>query len=191
VLILCPTPDFTPARWVYYVRALTLFSIFLVAATASADGLMFPAPPGAELSEHVILSPGVSEQDYFWIKASYPDTPALAHYSKIFDGWLECKPWKPGWDGRGEDNRYIHRFVRNWINVENNRTVTLLFQYSSPGSKHRAHPDNDRQFVAVIRDLVPNAEWHFAQIRIDCTKARNSVIERGLNKRDLSPTHKR
>lgn len=170
--IVVPPLKVTPARWLIFLRTLTLSSLFLVAVKASAEDLMFPVPPGAESPEHVILDPGFSEQDYFWIKASYPDTPALAHYSKLFDGWLECTSWAAGWDGILRGDRYLHRFMRHWANVENTLAITLLFQYSSPGFKPRAQPDNDRQFVAVIREYAQNAEWHFGEMRIDCTKAK-------------------
>ena len=153
---------------------------FLCTTAATAADLMFPVPPGAEKPAHVVLSRGVAEQDYFFMKAPYPETPALAHYEKVFAKWMACKPWEPGWDGYGDAangaDRYIHRFTRHWVTSDNRQAVTLLFQYQSSGTAFRHRPENDSQFVAVIRHRVPDARAFFADIKVDCIKAPNSRL---------------
>jgi hypothetical protein len=154
--------------------------------------MMFPVPSGAESPSHVVLSPGVGEEDYFWLKAPFPETPALPHYSKVFSDWVECKSWTAGWDGHGdasnEAKRYVHRFARHWISKENDRAITLLFQYESAGLDFRQRPDNDKQFVAVIRYKVPDAAAYFSEVKIDCTKAPNNTVERDARKSGARPS---
>ena len=163
------------------MRALAL-ALTLVAGVATAGGkLMFPLPAGAKSPAHVVLSPGVGEQDYFWLETPYPATPALSHYASLFGNWIECKPWRTGWRGFGDAsngaNRYVHDFSRNWITRTNDRAVTLLFKYESKGLGYRERPDNDNQFVAVISYRVPDAAAFFAKVQIDCPKAPNSRLE--------------
>jgi hypothetical protein len=157
-----------------WVLSISYRATFVNTAAAKGD-LMFPLPPDAKEAGHVVLAQGVSEEDYFWIRASFPETPALAHYSTLFKGWLECKPWTPGWEGRRDPShgtgRYLHRFLRHWINEENNHSVMLLFQYESADLNYPQRPDNDRQFVAIVSDRVPDAAKHFAEINVDCPKA--------------------
>jgi hypothetical protein len=152
----------------------------VVVSIAMAAQTMFPIPSDAEKAGHVVLSPGTAEQDYFFIKAQFPETPALPHYAKIFADWVPCKPSSPDWDGYGDAangaNRYTHNFVRYWITADNRQAVTLLFQYYSPGTASRRRPDNDNQFVAVIRHLVPDAKAFLAELKVDCSKAPNSRL---------------
>jgi hypothetical protein len=152
----------------------------IVANAAVAAPTMFPIPTGAEKPGHVVLSPGTAEQDYFFMKAQFPETPALSHYAKIFADWVPCKPWAPDWDGYGDAangaNRYVHHFVRYWITTDNLQAVTLLFQYQSPGTAFRRRPDNDNQFVAVIRHRVPDAKVFLAELKVECPKAPNSRL---------------
>jgi hypothetical protein len=128
---------------------------------ASTDGMMFPLPAGAERSAHVTMSPGTYEQDYFWIKAEYPATPALSHYEKVFARWRRCRSKQEGWDGYGDmstaEHRYLHNFVRYWISPGNDRAVTLLFQYRSKGANYRKRPENEDQFVAVVQHWTSDA----------------------------------
>ena len=173
------------------MRALTLV-LALLMNTATAGNLMFALPAGAESANHVVISPGVGEQDYFWLKVAFPDSPALPHYANVFSQWVECKPWQAGWRGYGDiangANRYVHEFQRHWINKENNRAVTLLLRYESPGAKYRARPDNDKQFVAVISYRVPDAAGFFTEVKIDCPKAPNSTVERDARKSGGRPS---
>lgn len=152
---------------------------------------MFPVPPGADKPSHVVLSPGVAEQDYFWLNAVYPETPALSHYAKVFANWLQCKPWEPEWWGYGDSangaNQYLHQFTRHWITPDNRQAVTLLFQYTSAGTAYRKRPDNDRQFVALLRHRVPDATAFLADIKVECPKAPNSTVERDARKSGARP----
>jgi len=149
------------------------FMIALLWSCATADKLMFATPPGAESPRHVVVGPD-AEQDYFWLTATYPATPALAHYEKVFAAWTECKPWATGWEGYGDlasgDPRYVHRFTRNWISRDNKQAVTVLFQYQSMGAGHKERPDNDRQSVSVIDYRVPDAAAFFAEMKVTCPK---------------------
>jgi hypothetical protein len=114
------------------------------------------------------------------MKAPYPETPALTHYSRVFADWVPCKPWEAEWSGFGDTangaNRYVHRFARHWITADNRRAVTLVLQYESPGTAFRQRPDGETQFVSVIRHRVPDAAAFFADIKIECPKAPNPAL---------------
>jgi hypothetical protein len=174
------------------MRAVLLLPMLIACTSAETNTMMFPVPPGAESPSHIALSPGVGEQDYFWLNAPFPETPALPHYSQIFSDWVECKPWRPGWDGYGdasnEAKRYVHRFARHWISKANDHAITLLFQYESPGLDFRQRPDNDKQFVAVIKYKVPDAGAFFSEVKIACAKAPNSTVERDARKSGARPS---
>jgi hypothetical protein len=150
-----------------------LIAGLLVATHAAAATTMFPVPPGARQPSHVVLERGSAEQDHFWLKAIYPATPALDHYTELFDKWLPCKPWEPGWRSFGDMQKgmLFHQFIRHWISADNRQAVTVLFQYTSPGIKDRPRPDSDNQFVAVIRHRVPDAAAFFADTNVECAKA--------------------
>ena len=156
------------------------------AAGASDKKTMFPVPPGAEMPAHVVLSPRIAEQDYFWMKAEYPATPALEHYAKLFASWRQCGSPEKGWDGYGDlsdgQNRYLHNFARYWISPTNDRAVTVLFQYQSPGVDTRRRPENDNQFIAVIQHRVRDAAAHFASIDVRCPKAPNPTVDSDARK---------
>jgi hypothetical protein len=160
-------------------RAAAVFGLIAATVAAAAD-MMFPVPAGAEKPAHVVLSRGVAEQDYFFIKAPYPQTPALAHYEKVFAKWVACKPWQHDWDGYGDAangaNRYVHHFTRHWVTTDNRQAVTLLFRYESPGTAFRNRPENDNQFVAVIRHRVPDARAFLSELKVECPKAPNSRL---------------
>lgn len=174
------------------MRLLFVCTAFVTSALAAPANMMFPLPQGATKPDHVVLSPRIAEQDYFWMKADYPATPALEHYSKLFAGWTECGDPAKGWDGHGDlsngNNRYLHNFVRHWISPANDRAVTLLFQYESKGVESRRRPDNDNQFVALIQHRIPDASAHFASIEVKCPKAPNSTVERGARKSGTRPS---
>ena len=174
------------------VRTPAALIALLSATMAVAAETMFPVPLGAEKPAHVVLSRGVAEQDYFFMKAPYPETPALAHYAKVFADWVPCKPWEPEWSGYGDAangaSRYVHRFAKHWVTADNHQAVTLLFQYESPGTAFRRRPENDNQFVAVIRNRVPDAKAFFADIKIECLKAPNSTLERDARKSGARPS---
>ena len=146
----------------------------LLASGAAAAATMFPVPPGARHPSHVVLQRGSAEQDHFWLKAAYPATPALDHYTKLFANWLPCKPQEPGWRSFGDDQSglFFHKLSRHWVSVDNKEAVTVLFQYTSPGTKDRPYPDNDNQFVAVLRYRSADASAFLAQTSIECPKAR-------------------
>ena len=137
-----------------------------------AGATMFPLPPDARRPAHVVLTPGSAEQDYFWLKALYPATPALGHYTKVFARWLPCEPQEADWRSFGDASNglFLHQFLRYWISGDNRQAVTLLFQYTSPGTAHRARPDNDNQWVAVLRHRVPDAATFLSGMDVECPK---------------------
>lgn len=151
-----------------------------IAGSAVSAETMFPVPADAEKPAHVLLSPGVAEQDYFFMKVPYPDTAVVAHYAKVFGNWVSCKPWNDGWESYADSangaNRFIHRFTRNWVSTDNHLAVSLLLQYESSGTASRPRPDNNNQFVAVLRHRVPDAKAFFADMRVQCPKAPNSRL---------------
>jgi hypothetical protein len=139
-------------------------------------------PAGAERPAHVAMAPGTYEQDYFWIKAEYPATPVLNHYKKVFASWHRCRGKHDDWDSYGDistpEHGYLHNFVRYWVSPENDRAITLLFQYRSRGANYRKQPDNQDQFVAVIQHSTSDAAAWLANIDVRCPKAPNSTVER-------------
>jgi hypothetical protein len=173
------------------MRLIFICAVFASSAFAASGKMMFPVPEGASKPDHVVLSPRIAEQDYFWMKAEYPGTPALDHYTKLFAGWTPCGDPAKGWDGYGDmsdgQNRYLHNFVRYWISPANDRAVTLLMQYQSKGVEFRRRPDNDNQFVALIHHRVSDASAHFASIDVKCPKTPNSTVERDARKSGARP----
>ena len=143
-----------------------------MATDTIAAATMFPVPPGARHPSHTVIDRGSAEQDYFWLKAPYPATPALDHYTKVFAQWIPCKPWEAGWRSFGDmqNGMFFHQFSRHWRSADNKQAVTVLFQYTSPGIKDRPRPDSDNQFVAVLRYRVADAAAFFAETTIECPK---------------------
>jgi hypothetical protein len=168
------------------MRLLSLSLVALVASQAFAAPTMFPVPPGAEKADHVILQRSVAEQDYFWMNAPYPSTTALDHYEQVFSTWRPCKSSESGWVSYGDvangASRFLHQFTRYWITPENNRAVTVLLQYESMGTSYRQHPDNDRQFVAVLHYRVPDAAAFLADLKVTCAKAPNRTVDTDARK---------
>ena len=144
-----------------------------VATDAMAAATMFPVPPHARQPSHAVLQRGSAERDYFWLKAAYPATPALDHYTKVFANWLPCKPAEAGWQSFGDDQNglFFHQLFSHWISADNKQAVSVLFQYTTPGSKPRPRPDNDNQFVAVTRHRVSDAAAFLAETKVECPKA--------------------
>ena len=149
-----------------------LIAGLLVAADALATATLFPVPPPARQPSHAVLQRGAAERDYFWLKAAYPATPALPHYAQVFAGWLSCKPQRAGWHSFADEQNglFFHQFTRQWISPDNRQAVSLLFQYTSSGSKQRSSPDSNDQFVALTRHRVPDAGAFFAQSTVECPR---------------------
>jgi hypothetical protein len=159
-----------------------LFAMILVPGPARSAPTMFPLPPGAERPGHVVLHPSIAEQDFFWMKVPYPSTPALDHYDRVFSKWHQCSSPDPGWVSYGDladgANRFLHNFVRYWISPQNDMAVTVLLRYESQGIAYRERPDNDEQFVAVIRHRVANAAAFLADLKVTCPPAPNRRVNR-------------
>ncbi|WP_207907336.1 hypothetical protein [Paucimonas lemoignei] len=125
------------------------------------------------------MSP-IAEQDYFWMNTPYPSETALAHYNAIFAKWTSCKGSEYGWtsfgDLSGNESKFIHRQIKYWVNARNNQAVTLQLQYKSQGAVYRNVPDNDRQFVVVLRHKTPNAKAFLKEVGVECGMAPNSSL---------------
>jgi hypothetical protein len=150
-------------------------AVLLGASTAiSAATPMFPLPSGAIDPGHVVLQPGVGEQDYFWINEKYPGTTAMDHYSKLFSKWHLCRGWNEAWssyvDRTGGKNTFVHQLVRHWTNPSNDMAIVVAAKYDSPGSVYRTTPDNERQYVAVMRYKVPDASKFLVELGVKCEK---------------------
>ena len=151
----------------------TIF-LAIAASAAAAPKLMFPIPTGAVTPDHVVISPGASEQDHFWLNEEYPGTSAVEHYRKVFAGWRPCPGRHVGWETFGDrasgDDRFIHRQLHHWVNKANDTAVALVVQYSSKGSTYRISPDSNKQFVALIRITQKDASKTLAEMGAICAK---------------------
>ena len=157
------------------IRRLTATALMLSASTVgiASDSLMFPTPTNAIDPSHVVISPGASEQDYFWLKETNPGSSAIDHYSRVFAKWKPCRESESGWStfgdrANGRDER-VHQLTRYWVSTQNDTAVTVLLKYASPGATTtRPTPASDRQFVAVVRIKVPDAKATLAGMGIAC-----------------------
>jgi hypothetical protein len=134
---------------------------------------MYPVPAAAIEPAHAVLQPGSVEQDYFWLNVKYPSSSAVAHYDKIFVGWRRCysreRQWSSFRDSGSGGDHMIHQLSRSWVNRANDTAVTLLLKYTSSISAH-AGPETNRQFVALVRRLKPNAEQNLGEVGISCER---------------------
>lgn len=153
-----------------------LIAVLLTYASAvvGASASMFPLPSGAVDVGHVVLQPGVGEQDYFWFNEPYPGTTAMDHYAKVFSKWRLCRGWNEAWSSYGDvaggRNSFVHQLVKHWTNPSNDMAVVVALKYDSPGSTYRPKPANDRQYVAVMRYKVPDASKFLVELGIKCEK---------------------
>ena len=149
----------------------TIATVFT--ASALASGTMSPVPKGASEVGHVVLTPGVAEQDHFFLSEKYPGTTAHEHYERMFRGWRPCYWNQRGWNKFGDatSNVYIHEAVRFWVNPNNDTSVMVGLRYTSPGLQPRSEPESSRQFVVLVRHIVANAEKHLAELEAKCEKA--------------------
>ena len=135
---------------------------------------MYPVPERALDVEHVVLQPGIIEQDHFFLSEKYPGASAVDHYRKVFSKWRLCfwddRGWSSFGDASGRERRFIHQFVRHWVSPRNDVAVTLMLRYTSAGLEYRAVPDNERQFVVLLRRKSKNAEKALGQIGAKCEK---------------------
>jgi len=152
----------------------TISSIFLTAfsAISIAAPAMFPLPKNAFAPGHTVLEPSVAEEDYFWVNEKYPSTSAFDHYGRLFAKWHECVAKEKGWGSFGDvsdgQDSFIHQRVRFWVTPKNDVAVFVLLKYRSKGSARREKPDNEKQFVAVIKYTMPNANTVFAPFEVSC-----------------------
>ena len=152
---------------------------FLIAVLASLSApfatgadLMFAPPKGALDASHVVLQPGVVEQDHFWLNEAYPSSSAIDHYSRVFTKWRACRSTEEGWSSFGDlangPARFVHQLTRYWASPSNDVAVTVALRYTSSGFQHRENPDNNRQLVIVLRHKWPNASAELASMGVKC-----------------------
>jgi hypothetical protein len=135
---------------------------------------MFPIPPGAVSPDHVVISPGASEQDHFWLDEKYPGTSALDHYRKIFAAWRSCPMRMSGWESFGDkssgQSSFLHQQLHHWVNKANDTAIVLALRYESQGSTYRISPDSNRQFVVLVRLKQKNVSKTLAEMGALCGK---------------------
>ena len=151
---------------------LIVTAVLSIASSASGAPLMFPVPTGAIEPEHVVVVPGVSEQDHFWLKEKYPATSALSHYKKVLADWRYCPAREGGWQSFGDQSpaQHVHQQMHHWVNIADDTVVVLGLRYTSEGVKYRAAPETDRQFVVLIRVKQKGASKSVAQMGGACGK---------------------
>jgi hypothetical protein len=159
------------------IRPLVVACIMCLALSGCYDTkTMFPVPARAEEVSHVVMQPDVWEQDHFWLNETYLGASAMEHYSGLFATWRVCEWSDKGWSSFGDssqrEGRFIHQFVHYWLNDRGDTAVTVALRYTSAGAEHRARPESDRQFVAVVRYKAPDAATHLAQIGALCPARR-------------------
>ncbi len=136
---------------------------------------MFPLPKGAIEPAHVVLQAGIGEQDYFWFQEKYPGVAVMKHYASHFSTWRLCRGWDEAWstyaDTSRADHTFVHQLVRHWTSPSNDTEVTVAIKYDSPGIARRDLPASDRQYVAVIRHKVPDAQKFLAELGVKCNKS--------------------
>jgi hypothetical protein len=145
-----------------------------VASVAAASKLMFPVPASAITPAHVVVSPGASEQDHFWLEEAYPGASAVDHYGKVFAGWRKCPTLNNGWVSFGEQSssqaRFIHQQLHYWVSKADDTAITLALRYDSQGSTYRIAPDSTRQFVVLLRLKQKNVSKTLAEMGAICAK---------------------
>jgi hypothetical protein len=145
----------------------------VAAPVIAASPMMYPVPSNAIDPGHTVIAPNVSEQDHFFLNEKYPSSSAVEHYNRVFSGWRACfgeKQWSSFGDRSSGEERFIHQLTRHWVNAANNESVTLALRYTSPGLRHRASPDSDRQFVVLVRLKQPNASQTLKEMGVTCGK---------------------
>jgi hypothetical protein len=143
------------------------------ASVAVAAQTMYAVPDRASEIRHDVLQPGAYEQDSFFVAEPYPGISVLEHYGVVFSKWRICHgtdSWLSFPDQSGQEPQFIHQLVRHWASPLNDEVVTLVLRYTSPGLETRTAPVNDRQFVALARLRVPDAEKQLIQIGVKCEK---------------------
>jgi hypothetical protein len=140
---------------------------------ASGAGLMFPAPSNATSPNHVVIAPGASEQDFFWVKEKYPGTSVLTHYKKVFANWRHCtsdEKWMSYVDRADGADVFVHQQIHHWLKNSDDVAVALIIRYKSPGATARVTPDADDQFVALVRITQPNMRTQLGEMGVKCAK---------------------
>jgi len=129
---------------------------------ATAAEFMFEPPKGATGGSHIVLQPGVAEQDSFWLDEAFPSSSAIDHYSRVLAKWRAChidggEGWLSFTDASTVPPRFIHQFSRTWVNPSNDVMVTVAVRYASSSLENRKVPDSRRQSVVVLRHKAKNA----------------------------------
>ena len=155
-----------------YLRSIIVAACFPMVAAAATT--MFPVPKAAIHPGHHVIAPGIAEQDHFWLKEAFPSSSAIDHYDRIFAKWQRCRSRDDGWDSFGDlakgEQRYVHQRLRYWVNAANDTAVTLALVYNSKGTQSRPVPENDDQFVVLVRHMQPNASKLLSDVGAKCGK---------------------
>jgi hypothetical protein len=159
------------SEW-HLVRKLVTLAALLLAQESLATETMYPVPANALDRAHDVIQPGVSEQDSFRLRETYPGTSVVSHYQAFFSRWRSCTDDHPEWssyeDITGQAPQFVHQLARYWTSQQNDVAVILAVRYVSSGPTSIAVPMNDQQYVTVVRLRVPNAEKQLAELGVSC-----------------------
>jgi hypothetical protein len=166
-----------PSDTAFQSQVARLIGAVALAAPILAFGAstMFPLPKNAVDVHHVVISPEVSEEDYFWVSEKYPASSAIDHYKRVFSKWRSCNgmeknDWALFGDWSKGEGQFIHQRMLQWVNAADDTAVTVIAKYTSAGHTYRITPDDDRQFVAVLRFRQSNASQMLKEMNVTCEK---------------------
>jgi hypothetical protein len=148
-----------------------LFGTLMPLWAVGAD-LMFPVPKNANAPTHIVLQPSVVEEDYFWVTEKYPASSTLDYYGHVLAKWRKCtgpeKEWNSFGDLANSEPQFIHQRARYWVSAKNDAAIIVMIKYHSKGSAWRDKPDNDKQFVAVVKYTQPEARKMLDSLKVSC-----------------------
>ena len=158
------------------MRSQFLVLVILVASPyVWAAEAMFPLPLGARDFKHLVLQPDVAEQDFFSLRTQYPSTIALEHYNRVLATWRQCPGREKDWISYSDESRNTSQFVHIrshfFATRKNDRAIAIILRYESNGAGRRAMPDDDHQFVTVVRYSVPDAAAFLSELGAVCGRS--------------------
>ena len=142
-----------------------------------SEPVAFPKP--ADATEAQRFPRGEGHQDSFVLMRQYPAADVIDHYSKVFTSWTPCYWNQRGWDGHpdvsGNSPKYVHRIARFWVRGDNKAMATVYASYESAYAMCRDAPDNDKQVVIVLYDVLGDAKALASQLGAKCDATPNTT----------------
>lgn len=174
-----PKARFFSASGVLVPTMLVIASNLVGNPACATDNLMFPTPRNAEQRGHVVLQPSIAEQDHYFVVEEFPSTTVFDHYNKVFAKWISCKAPHPGWISYGDlssrSERFIHINTKFWVSKDNKTSITVFLRYESRSADDHVRPDNNRQFVGVLRHRVDDARSLLSTFNAECPTTPNAA----------------